>query len=347
VNDIEELKQYVIVHARAQNMEPEHYRAVLDGVRNDEDGTPDSWVTRWRQAGDDLFERGSWLDASRHYALARFPFADGAARAEAQRRSVAAFDRWRRTLPGVERFDVKLPEGTVRTWAAGLADSPAAPRLPVLILMGGIVSLKEQWGAVLAQGARLGLAVIVAELPGVGENTLPYDAEAHRLFPALLDALADRADSSEAYALAMSFSGHLALRAVLRGESRIRGVVTTGAPIREFFTDRGWQAGVPRVTVDTLAHLTGVPSAEVFGHIRAWALTEDELAALEVPVAYGVSTRDEIIPRGDVELLRRHVRRLELLSHDDVHGSPGHVDEVRQWTAGAVLKMRAETARRG
>ncbi|GAA2011126.1 hypothetical protein GCM10009839_01440 [Catenulispora yoronensis] len=340
MNDLNELKQYVVVHAEAQGMAPQHYRALLDRIRNDEDGAPDSWTAQWSAAGDELAASGKLLDASRHYAMARFPYVDGPARQKAQDACVAAFDRWRQAVGGIERLDVELPEGTVRCWAAGLSkDHPQ----PLLVIMGGIVSLKEQWAPVLAQGAQLGVAAVVAELPGVGENTLPYTAESRKLISQILDAVADRADTSHSYALTMSFSGHLSLGAAVT-DRRIRGIVTTGAPVRGFFTDPEWQRSVPRITVDTLAQLTGVKSEDVFDHIRDWALTDEELSALRIPVAYAASKRDEIIPRSDVKLLRRKVRKLRLIENDDVHGSPAHVAEVRLWTVWSVLRMRGAPA---
>lgn len=338
MNDLAELKQYIIVHAKAQKMKPEDHGAILDSIHDDEEGSPSSWTARWQAAGDALAEQGQWLDASRHYALARFPYIDGPARQQAQDLSIAAFDNWRRTLPGVERLEVKLPGGTLRCWTFGLLGSlPEQRKLPVVLIMGGIVSLKEQWGPSLAEGAKLGLAAVVAELPGVGENTLPYDGSG-AMISGLLDAIADRADSDHTYAMTMSFSGHLALAAA-RTDPRIRGIVTTGAPVRNFFTDPDWQARVPRVTVDTLAHLTGVAPGEVFSHIRGWALAEDDLRGLRVPLAYGVSTRDEIIPYTDIELIRRTVPDLDTLENDDVHGSPAHGNEVRLWTLWSVLRM--------
>ncbi|MEY9890112.1 esterase FrsA [Catenulispora sp. MAP5-51] len=336
MNDINELKQYVVVHAEGQGMAPAHYRALLDRIKNDDEGAPDSWAAQWSAAGDEAAAGGRLLEAARHYAMARFPYVNGPARAQAHKESVAAFDRWRQAVGGIERLDVPLPGGVVRCWSAGL--SPDRP-LPLLIIMGGIVTAKEQWAPVLAQGAALGVAAVVAELPGVGENTLPYTADSWTLISGIIDAVEGRADTSQTYALAMSFSGHLALRAAVT-DKRIRGVVTTGAPVRGFFTDPQWQAKVPGITVDTLAELTGVKPAEVFDHIRGWALTDEELGALRIPVAYAASKRDEIIPQSDVKLLRRKLRKLRVVQHDDVHGSPAHVAEVRQWTVWSIMRMR-------
>jgi hypothetical protein len=78
----------------------------------------------------------------------------------------------------------------------------------------------------------------------------------------------------------------------------------------------------------------------VVGGIEDWALTPGQLAALDIPVYYGASLRDEIIPAGDVQLLKDRVRRLEVVENDDVHGSPRHVAEMQLWTVRSLLRAR-------
>jgi esterase FrsA len=333
-NDLAELKQHVVVHARGQKMAPEHYRAVLAAIRDDGEG-PGSWTAEWVAAGDRLEREGRLLEAGRHYAMARFPFVDGPGRRAAHERAVAVFDRWRQGVPGLERLDVPLPDGTARCWIGGT--STTSPR-PLLLIMGGIVTIKEQWAPMLARADQLSLAGVVAELPGVGENTLRYDRDSPRMLSSILDALADRADVSRTYALAMSFSGHLALRAAA-DDPRIRGVVTTGAPISGFFTDTDWQQRVPRITTDTLAHLTDAEPAKVYAEIHDWALSAETMAGLRIPVHYAASRRDEIIPPGETGLLRRHLRDLHLIEKDDGHGSPRYADEISLWALSSVLGM--------
>ncbi len=335
MNNLDELKQHVVVHARTQGIPPAVYEDILGRITDDGEGGPGSWVAEWSRVGDQHTADARPFDAFRYYNMARFPNTVGDTRRAAARNAVSAFDAWRREIPGITRIDVDLPEGRVRCWAGGLSETEPKP---LLLLMGGIVSIKEQYAPALAQAAQLDIAGIVAELPGVGENTLRYQADSWRMLPALLDAVADRADVSRTYAVALSFSGHLALRAALH-DPRIRGVVTTGAPISDFFTDADWQARVPAITLDTLAHLTATERAGLAEVLRDWALTDQELAALDIPVAYAASSRDEIIPPGDPARLRRLVRRLELIEKDDVHGSPEHVEEIQLWTLLSALRM--------
>ncbi|MBW4717859.1 alpha/beta fold hydrolase [Saccharothrix obliqua] len=329
---MDELKRFARAHAEAQRIPSAAYQPLLDSITSDTDGHPGSWAVRWSAAADAAAEAGDLLQASGLFTMARFPFVDGPARQRAQQRTVEVFDAWRRTVPLVERLDLHLSRGSLGAWASGLS---AADRRPLVVLLGGIVSVKEQWAPILVELDRLGFAGVVTELPGVGENTLPYDETAPALFTSLLDQLADRVDVTETYLVALSFGGHLALSAA-SSEPRLRGIVTVGAPVRHFFTDADWHAELPAITRTTLAHLTGRPWSDLGG----WALDDDELAAVRVPVAYVASTRDEVIPGADPRLVARQVRRSRLLWHDDVHGSPGHATETRLWSLLSVLRMR-------
>ncbi|PRY34876.1 alpha/beta hydrolase [Umezawaea tangerina] len=334
MNDVAELKGFIVVHAKAQGLRPATYQPLLDRITGDEDGAPGSWAVVWREAGEALEERGDLLGANRHYVMARFPFVDGPSRALAQERYLRAFGRWSTAQRDFEPVEVPVGDHVVRCWATGL--SAAEPR-PLVVICGGIVSVKEQWAPTLRLARRLGLAAVVTEMPGVGENTLPYDADAHRLFTGILDAVADRADTARTTALALSFSGHLALRRAAE-DDRITGVITAGAPVGAFFTGDWWR-GLPRVTADTLAHLAGRSPDELDKFLPDLALTEDHLDAVRVPVRYLASLRDEVVPPDDLALLRAHVRDLVVQENDDVHGSPAHVLESRLWVVESLMRL--------
>ncbi|MBN6037098.1 hypothetical protein [Amycolatopsis sp. 195334CR] len=322
MNDVEELKQFALVHARTQGVPPELTDAVLGRITTDNGGDPGSWTGEWSRVAEEFEARQQLVDASRLYTMARFPFVDGPARQYALDKAV---DTFARSGSGLEPFQVDTPAGVIRCWRGGTG--------PLVLVSGGIVSIKEQWAGLLGQLIGAGLSGVVTELPQAGGNSLPYDAESWRMIPAILDALG--ADS--AYAMMMSFSGHLALRAASQ-DRRIKGVLTVGAPVSGFFTDAAWQQGLPRVTVDTIVHLTG----EKPGGLADWALRPGELRAIDVPVAYVASKRDEIIPPQDIELLAANVRQFSLLEHDDVHGSPAHTARTGAWLTQSLQAMTAK-----
>jgi esterase FrsA len=317
----------VTVHAGTQTIPPRRYRPLLERIRTDED-----WPVEWSREAERHAGQGDLLGACRHYAMARFPYPDGPARREALNRCVETFDAWRRANTTIERHTV----GTMQCLTTPLH---AAERKPVLLVMGGIVTVKEQWAPILLQAGRLGMHGVVGEMPGVGENTARYGPDSWRQISAVLDAVGRHVDVSETYLVALSFSGHMALRCAA-ADPRIRGIVTSGAPVSEFFTDAAWQARLPRITVDTLTHLTGTKPDALFAQLPSWRLDEPLLDGLDIPVHYLASTRDEIIPAGEPRLLASRLRRFHLMEHDDVHGSPDHVLESRLWVVLSLLRMR-------
>lgn len=313
MNDVDELRQFVVVHARAQGIPAARYEPLLARVTTDAD-----WVREWSAAARAELAQDRPLEACRYFNMARFPFIDGPDRAAAHAACLDAFDRWRSALPAgpnrpaIERIDVDQPGGRVRCWTVGL--SPGGRR-PLLLVMGGIVTIKEQWAPILLQAWRLGMAGVVTEMPGVGEHGAQYTPESWRMLPAVLDKVRDRCDVSSTVAVALSFSGHMALRCAA-DDPRIGGIITSGAPVSAFFTDKEWRTGVPAVTLSTLDHLTGGAD------LGEWALDPQILQRVRIPVHYLKSTRDEIIPAAEADTLRTHVRHAHIVEQDDVHGSP-------------------------
>jgi pimeloyl-ACP methyl ester carboxylesterase len=332
---LDELADLVMLHARAHGLSPRECARLLARIGEHSGDGPASWTTVWSESAERRAAAGRDLDAARFYNLARFPYIDGPARAAAYRNCTESFARWAMSC-GYRRRVVTTVSGEVAVW---VSTPPRARERPALLVVcGGIVNVKEQWSSLLGLAGRVGMAVAVTEMPGVGENTVAYDADAWRFFPALLDDLADVADSENAYLVALGFSGHLALRASLH-DKRIRGIATVGAPVRAFFRDPAAFARLPETTVRTLAHLTGTPRADLPALLAPWALG-DELADVAIPVHYAASRHDEIIPAEDPALLARLVPGAHLVEHDDVNGSPNHLLATRLWIARSLLDMR-------
>ncbi|MGA4848553.1 alpha/beta fold hydrolase [Streptomyces sp. G5(2025)] len=339
ISYLDELKQLFQLHARAQGIPARRCAQLLARITEESGPGPHAWAQVWSRAAAARAARGDHLGACRYYNAARFPFVDGAPREQALARCVEELRLWGGPR-GIEQITVPLDGARLRVWT-----SSPDPRRPLLVVLGGIVSIKEQWAQLLPTARRLGMTVAVTEMPGVGENSLTYSRDSWRMLPALLDRLADRADVSRTSLLALSFSGHLALRAAGH-DSRIRGIATVGPPVTEFFRDREWWNTVPRTTKRTLCHLTGAAPEELFDTMADWALDDTELARITIPVHTVASRRDEIIPPGDVLRLRTRLPRAQVLEHDDVHGSPHHMAATKLWMARSLLLMGGDTGLR-
>jgi esterase FrsA len=326
-----ELGDLVLLHARAQGISPATCRRVLAEVTDTERDGPGSWSAAWQHAA---AEQRRDLPTCRLYNLARFPYPATMGQRLAATRCVESFDSWRRARGGIERLEFPVLGERVPVWAS-VDDGQARP---LLLVMGGIVSVKEQWAQFLLAARRLGMHVVVAEMPGVGENPLRYDVDSWRMLPALVDAVATTRAVTDCYGVLLSFSGHLGLRWAAR-EDRLRGLVTVGAPVTSLFTDRTWWSGVPLTTKRTLAHLTGWQVDELADHLADFALSDDELAEVNIPVHYVVSGRDEIVPADESRRLARTLPQLSTVEFDDVHGSPAHLTDTKLWIVRALLEM--------
>ncbi|PXY23745.1 hypothetical protein BAY59_29365 [Prauserella coralliicola] len=315
-----ELADFAGLHARAQGLDPGSVASALARIKAG--GDPTAWPRTWSELGERQLAEGRPLQACRYFVLARFPYPADDVRAAAGRSAVAAFDTWRRRQGGIERREFALPSGDVAAWTANLHEGN-----PVLLVMGGIISVKEQWAPFLTSARRLRAGVLVTEMPSVGENTAPYGKGSDELIPEILDALGARVCAAGVHVVGLSFAGHLALSSA-RHDPRISSIHTVGAPVSGVFGD---PAALPATTTSTLAHLSG--GADLSG----MALTRDDLARVRVPVRYVASRRDEIIPRREWELLAEHVADFEWVEFDDVHGSPAHLADTRLWLLRNVL----------
>ncbi|MFD5572525.1 alpha/beta fold hydrolase [Streptomyces cadmiisoli] len=349
---VAELRRFALPHAYAVGVPADVLHRVLRAVHDDAaDDAPGGWVHAWASLAAAAEARGRDLDAVRYHALARFPYVDGPPRRAAQEACVAAFDRWRKEVPGISRLDLPFDGTGFACWAAGL--SRRHP-LPLILVVGGITGTKEQWAPVLARAERLDAAVVVTELPGVGENGLSYGTDSTRMLMHLVDVLGRAADVTRTCVVGLSFGGHLALRQALE-DDRVRGLATVGAPVRDFFVRIARGAPLPRLVSLTLSHVTRTPVERLPAELAGWGVDEDRLSRLSAHVACAAGRGDELVPYSDAELLRRTVPRLRLVENDVLGDAPERAAETRLWllaqalrtagTAGGVRRAAAARAR--
>jgi esterase FrsA len=333
MNYLDELKAFCRLHIRSQKGAAA-LEGVLARIESEHREGPGGWAFEWSAQAAKYERVGRSLDAIQCYNFARFPFVNSPARAGAHAACVRHFFRWARSRdPEVARVDIAVAHQQVPIYTLAGGRSR-----PLLLAMGGIVSIKEQWHRLLFGAKRLGFSAAIAEFPGVGENPLPFTAECHGFIGAVLDSLHDVADTSRTYIVGLSFGGYLAIKQALR-DSRIRGVTTVGAPLARFFTDADWWKQIPETTKKTLSHVCRVPQTQLFGYLNGFALDAAELKRLSIPVNYIFSLRDEIVPLSEKQILVDNIRLLNLKVYDDVHGAANHLAEVQRYIPWSVLSQ--------
>ncbi|WP_045859458.1 alpha/beta fold hydrolase [Teredinibacter purpureus] len=328
-----ELRDLVMLHAHAQNMDIPRCSNILERVRELQSEKEGSWAYEWMSEARGLLGQGNNYDAYQYFNLARFPYPSTPLMHEAHSTCVATFKEWiNNAAPDVECCHAPY-RGCIIPFYLYPCDKKNAP---TLLVMGGIVSLKEQWGQFLLAGKKLGMSVIVAEMPGVGENPLPYDEHSYGYLTALLDAVSAKVNVDYVHTVMMSFSGNLAIGQA-PFDQRIRAITSVGAPIQAFFLDLEWWQSVPNTTKYTLAHLCRQEVDSVFSYLSRFAISEEEIANLDIPLYYVRSSRDEIIPSEEGNILKRNARNFYLKEFDDVHGSPDNMAEMQKFVPWTVL----------
>lgn len=330
-HDVAELKAFARLHGRAQNLDERLLDFALYNIDNDRCGDKQSWAKVLVTLAERAVIDGDLPTAVQLFNLARFPYAGDPVRQQALKRCQHIYREWlTQEVPDAEYWRFSSPG--FGCYATGLDSNK-----PVVIVLGGIVSIKEQWHRLLRMAKKLGYCVVVTELPGVGENGLPYDASDSQLFRRIVRRLNGRANTDCVKVIGFSFGGHLAMNAALTMPA-IKSITTVGAPVSGFFSQAVDTLPVPDITYDTLAHILGCERDVVKPTLSGWGLTPSALGQLQAKVNYLASSRDEIIPLSDMEAIRANVPRNQILKVDDIHGAPNHLPLTAAWIASDLVK---------
>jgi len=239
---------------------------------------------------------------------------------------VACFRRGAATLsPPAE--PVRVPyAGT--TLAAYLRVPPGPPP-PIVVMIPGLDSVKEELQATAEHMLRRGLAVIAIDGPGQGEAEyeFPIEPAYERVVTAVADYLKGRddVDPDRIGVFGVSLGGYYAARSAAY-VPRVRAAVELAGPYR---FDLDWDT-LPPQTRTTFQHRSGAASPAQ-ARERAAALTlEDAAARISCPLLVVHGGRDRLIPPYHAERLAREAPGAELMMDPDgSHGLTNHAFESR------------------
>lgn len=323
-----ECKKFVRLHAIAQGMDMAEFEAILAKITRADGEQEGNWCYELTKIGHEKFTAKKYAQALSYYNLARFPYIDSTAKRNAHNNCLNAFNQLclHHKLP-VEKISLSYLQEKITLYLY----KAKKYRAPLLLVIGGIVSIKEQWYQFIALGKRLKIHVALLEMPGVGENTCRYTADADLYIQQVLDTLTDVVDTGHIHTIAMSFGGHLMLKNAAT-DPRLRSIITVGAPLSNFFTDADAWRNLPQLTKQALAHCINQDkdeSALNLAKLRDYALSETLLANLTIPICYIFSDQDEIIHVEEKNILYKNCKNFILYSFDDKHGSPNHFSQIK------------------
>ena len=268
----------------------------------------EDWLDAWCEVADAHAERAreaesaarritagdAWLRAAVAYHFAKFVWVLDAGRSRAAaERAVEALAAAHRLLdPTAERIEAPMDGHRV---VANLRRPALLDRPPLVVIIPGLDSTKEEFFGLEEVFLRRGMATLSLDGPGQGETgfDVPIRPDYEVGVAAALDMLDGREDLDldRIGAFGVSLGGYYAPRAAAF-EPRIRAVVGLSGP-----TNFGevWD-GLPELTRETFVHKSAAADDED-GRRRALELDlEGVLQRLEQPALFVTGERDRLIP---------------------------------------------------
>ncbi len=289
----------------------------------------DEWLDAWTVTGDSHAALAREAQAADHrvtageayvraalcYHFAKFLWLlDLRRHRDAADRAVAALYTAHRLLdPSAERVEVSL-EGAILP--GNLRKPPTAGPHPVVMLIPGLDSAKEEFFAWENVFLTRGLATLSLDGPGQGEagyaTAIRHDYEV--AVSAALDALAGRRDLdlSRVGAAGVSLGGYYALRTAAF-EPRIKAVAAIGGP---YNFGECWD-GLPALSRQAFVHYSGA-SGDADGRERALQLTlERVLPRVVQPLLVVFGKLDRLIPYQQAERVAAEAPNSELVMYPE------------------------------
>ena len=298
--------------------------------------TWDRWCAEWSESGRRFEELAlsaeaggrrltagqAWLRAAYCYHYGKFVFMEDLAQQRAAHdRTVTCFAKGMWSLePPAERVEIPYERG-VRL--AGLLRRPlGAAQPPVVIMVPGLDSVKEELQPVADVLLRRGLATLAVDGPGQGEAEydLPIQPAYERPVAAIVDWLSasTHLDVARVGLYGVSLGGYYALGAAAR-EPRLRAAVALAGP---FDFGDVWD-GLPDLTRAAFRQRSRSRD-DAEARLRASQLTLAGIDKVACPTLVVHGRRDRIIPYSEAERAAA-IAGVELVTYDE--GNHGVTDQ--------------------
>jgi len=258
----------------------------------------------------DAYQRAAWC-----YHLGKFLwFEDAALHRRLHERTVATYTKALPHLdPPAERVEVPF-EGAI---IPGILRRPRAATLPPLvILVPGLDSVKEELFAIENEFLRRGMATLSVDGPGQGENAprFPIRPDWASVIGPLLDGLGDRRDVNlqRVGLMGISMGGIYGPRAAAF-EKRLRAVIALAGP---YDLSECWPALNPLTKGGYVFYTKSKDEAEAFEKSKALTL-RGILDKVTCPLLIIHGALDRLFPPAQAERIAREAPKATLLMYPD------------------------------
>jgi len=272
-------------------------------------------AARAEAAGDQETARKEYLIAYDCFHVARYPAPNSPGKLVAYRKSQENFRKAARYFdPALERVEMPFrgrpPEGTV---SLGLLRKPkGVAKSPVVVIWGGIDAFKEERPS--DPYINAGLATLAIDMPGVADAPLAGSEDSERLWDAVFDFIASRADldAGRVGIHGGSTGGYWATKVAHTHAARLRAAVNQGGPAHFAFQSdwivKAQRGEYPFELAETLACAFGRSTA------AEWVEYAPNLSLLDqgvldrpcAPLLCVNGVNDSVFPIADMHLLLEH-----------------------------------------
>lgn len=320
--------------------------------------TDDVWVPAWRgvgrryeddgdrlrTAGDHESAHRAYQQAAIYYAIGRFPAAITPLKAEVDRDCARAYLKAGEHLdPPLHLVEVECEgRAIVSHYRAPAVASPES-KVPAVLIMCGADVFKEDRGWVAELALEQGLASLVMDSPGTGQNPFPHAPESVTAWIAAIDWLAARpeVDADRIGAFGISRGGYSVMLLAGSYPERVRAAVANGA------SNFGYR--MSPAEAQWFVDERSKRSAYVFGRpgdsptfpptsveqeeegFRRWALSELGIVdKIVCPVLMINGKRDHLAPIGNIYYMLEHgpvTGKEARIYPDDGHCAFKHVQD--------------------
>jgi 2,6-dihydroxypseudooxynicotine hydrolase len=308
----------------ANGVDPNDFRRVTADLERWDD-----WLDAWtatadghrrqaeeaRAAGHDVTAGEAFARAAAAYHFAKFVWVVDVERNRATtRKAIDALAAAHALLdPTAERIEAPLDGARL---AGNLRRPPGSGRPPLVVLIPGLDSTKEEFFTWEATFLRRGMATLSMDGPGQGESgfALPIRPDYEVAVAAMLDALASRddVDLGRVGAAGVSMGGYYAPRAAAF-EPRLRAVASISGP---YDMGANWDA-LPALTRETLQHHTGAASPEDARARAAELCLAGVAERVRQPALVVTGRLDRLIPWEDTQRIAREIPGAEWVLFDE------------------------------
>jgi dipeptidyl aminopeptidase/acylaminoacyl peptidase len=311
----------------------------------------DDWCNQWGQTaqryeqlaeeaekdGKAVTAGGAWRRAALCWHWGKFVFTDHPEQARAaHERTVACFSRGASTLSPPAQ-PVAVPYEGIAL-AAYLRVPPADAPPPVVIMVPGLDSVKEELQATAEYFLARGLAVLAVDGPGQGETEylLPIEPAYEKVATAAVDYLRTRddVDGDRIGLFGVSLGGYYAARSAAY-EPRLKAAIALAGPYQFGldFDDK------PPQTKKTFQVRSGAKTPEETRENAARLTLEEAAPLIAIPLLVVHGGRDRLVPPEHAEKLVAAAPGAEMLMYPDGnHGVTDYGFESRSrmadWLAG-------------